>query len=664
MIASRITTAFLAIGLSGASAADVPFGMDDGGDYWNPEVITPTGNPTRISETPSATYVITGDEIRRSGASSLPEILRRVPGLEVRTMGATDAQIGARGQAWELARHVLVLVDGMTAQVDFFGGTVWDTLHLSPLDIDRIEVVLGPGAAVYGNSAMLGTINVITRSATDYPRPEAEATVGVRRAEGFGGSEARTESGDVRASMRHGVVRGPWRARAGGSFRRVPSFPDPERETADLLQAFAGNGRFEYHPSPDVRAGIEGGIHHGRTEVNAVAAGLDPYVATLGHLRADGRLGLGGPGAPGGEVSVMAVWSSGRIWSPSFPGPDGFEAAFHTAYLEAAHSLRYTLFDRPMLLRWGGETRLNTLGSTITTDEQDIYNLAAFASNEILLDRLRLTGGLRVDFRTLTGAVASPRLSAVWALNRDHQLRVAYNEGYKNPTLVLSFADFESVPGAPAIGNRALLPERIRYAEAGYTGIVVDGVRIFANAFAYRLHHLTARNFLLADREVHWENSPPVDGFGGETGANFTIRPDLSGYASYAYVLLVPHDDFPYQAGNLGSPRHKVGAGVAYGEPHGLYLTLDAQYFGASAVDRQPLVDGNVVRDLEDLAHFLVVHGRAGYRLNSGLDLSLAGTLPNLLGIDRPTPLGRPVSHFPGAIAPPASLLVRLAWHP
>ena len=91
-----------------ATAQEEEEEQEEDGAFWDPEVVTPTGQPTRISETPSATFIITGEEIRRSGAESLPEVLRRVPGLEVRQLAASDGQVSARGFVLELSNRIQV----------------------------------------------------------------------------------------------------------------------------------------------------------------------------------------------------------------------------------------------------------------------------------------------------------------------------------------------------------------------------------------------------------------------------------------------------------------------------------------------------------------------------------------------------------------------------
>ena len=121
--------------------------------------------PQSLARTPAAVEVITGEDIRRSGATSLPQALRLVPGIHVARIDANKWAIGIRGFTDRLARSMLVLIDGRPVYSPLFAGTFWEAQDTLLEDIDRIEVVRGPGGTLWGANAMTGIINVITKSA-------------------------------------------------------------------------------------------------------------------------------------------------------------------------------------------------------------------------------------------------------------------------------------------------------------------------------------------------------------------------------------------------------------------------------------------------------------------------------------------------------------------
>src|SRR3954453_23833767 len=131
------------------------------------EVVSPTKEPQQAIRVPMAIYVITGDEIRRSGATTIPEALRLAPGVEVARIDANKWSIGIRGFGSRLSRSVLVLIDGRTVYTTFFAGTYWEVQDTVMDDIDRIEVIRGPGGTIWGPNAVNGVINVITKTAKD-----------------------------------------------------------------------------------------------------------------------------------------------------------------------------------------------------------------------------------------------------------------------------------------------------------------------------------------------------------------------------------------------------------------------------------------------------------------------------------------------------------------
>ena len=159
------------------------------------EVTSVSKRPEKLAETASAIQVITRDDIRRSGATRLPEALRLASNLAVDQIDSSQWAISARGFNSGLANKMLVLIDGRTVYSPLFAGVFWDVQDVLLEDIERIEVISGPGATLYGANAVNGVINITTRSAKD--------TQGLL-VEGGGGSELRGFGG-----LRYGAALSP-----------------------------------------------------------------------------------------------------------------------------------------------------------------------------------------------------------------------------------------------------------------------------------------------------------------------------------------------------------------------------------------------------------------------------------------------------------------------
>ena len=122
---------------------------------------------TKLSQSPAAISVITQEDIRRSGMSSIPELLRTVPGLDVARINANEWAISSRGFNGQYANKLLVLMDGRTIYTPSFAGVYWNAQDTVLEDIDRIEVIRGPGAALWGANAVNGVINITSKSAKE-----------------------------------------------------------------------------------------------------------------------------------------------------------------------------------------------------------------------------------------------------------------------------------------------------------------------------------------------------------------------------------------------------------------------------------------------------------------------------------------------------------------
>src|SRR4051812_7179757 len=168
--------------------------------------------PTTAWETPAAIYVFTHEDIRRSGATTLPEVLRLVPGVQVSRIDSGHWAVGIRGFANQLSKSVLVLIDGRSVYTPLFAGVYWQLQDTVLEDIDRIEVIRGPGGTVWGSNAVNGVINIITKSARDTTGVLVSGTTGAAGAFGHGVAEARVgttiNAGAVRVYSR-GFSRGP-----------------------------------------------------------------------------------------------------------------------------------------------------------------------------------------------------------------------------------------------------------------------------------------------------------------------------------------------------------------------------------------------------------------------------------------------------------------------
>src|SRR5450631_236443 len=138
-------------------------------ELMNVQVTSVSKRGQRLGKTAASVYVITAEDIRRSGLSILPEMLRLAPGVQVARSSSGSWAISIRGFNDDSANKLLVLIDGRSVYNQLASGVNWDIQAIPPADIERIEVIRGPGAALWGTNAVNGVINIITKSAQDAP---------------------------------------------------------------------------------------------------------------------------------------------------------------------------------------------------------------------------------------------------------------------------------------------------------------------------------------------------------------------------------------------------------------------------------------------------------------------------------------------------------------
>jgi iron complex outermembrane recepter protein len=157
-------------------------------DLMNVEVTSVSKKEQKLARTAAAVFVITQEDIQRSGATNIPDVLRMVPGVNVAQINANTWAISARGLNGEFSNELLVMVDGRNVYVPTFGGVFWEVVNIPLISIEKIEVIRGPGASVWGANAVNGVINIITKNASETRGVTVEAGAG-NLAQGFGTAE-------------------------------------------------------------------------------------------------------------------------------------------------------------------------------------------------------------------------------------------------------------------------------------------------------------------------------------------------------------------------------------------------------------------------------------------------------------------------------------------
>lgn len=427
------------------------------------QVTTISRSPRPAARVPAALHVITSEDIRRSGATSLAEVLRMAPGLQVARIDAGKWSIGARGFADRLARSMLVLVDGRAVYSPLFAGTYWETQHLVLEDVDRIEVIRGPGGTLWGTNAVNGIINIITKPGSE--------TRGLLLATAVGTEDR------VDATLRYGGALGA-RTHARGyvtGFDRAPQHATGPFEYDGLRMAQAG-----FRLDSELRAArtltVQGNVYDARLGEFVGETSLTPPYARV--YAADNTLRgfhvLGRWSAPVGRDSDLQLQTSF-----DHSEREEYPVAERRRTLDVDLQLRHYRWVRHDLV-WGASWRL-THGAFTTAPTAELPSgseslLAGFAQDELSLadDRLRLTVGVKLEHNAYSGLEVLPSARAAWLATPEQTVWGAVTRAVRRPSRVERHYATSSVldPDAPAfvrlIPNPGFGSEKLVAYELGY----------------------------------------------------------------------------------------------------------------------------------------------------------------------------------------------------
>lgn len=449
-------------------------------DLLNIEVTSASRKEQKLSQVPAAIFVITQEDIRRSGATNIPDLLRMVPGLDVAQINGNTWAISARGFNLQFANKLLVLVDGRAVYTPLFGGVYWDTVDVPLEDIEQIEVIRGPGGTVWGANAVNGVINVITRSAADTQGGLITAGGGTR-AEGFGTAQY---GGKIKKDT---------------SYRIFAKYLNDD----DLPDLNGQNGNDGWH------------LLHGGFRADTTLSSNDSLITEGDVYRGkEGSIFAHSIFSPPENINVqgVALLSGGNVltrWNHIFSGRSDITLQFYfDTYNRGGPELdefRDTVdfdFQNHIKLRarhdliWGlgyrhtADETVGTIDQAVFPSDHEGYLFNAFVQDEITLesDRLALYVGSKVENSYFAGFEVEPSVRLAWTPSSRRTFWAAVSGAGRTPTRrdVGLSAALAALPGPSEIavlGNPNMKSEHVIAYELGYRAQPLNRVSIDVAAF-------------------------------------------------------------------------------------------------------------------------------------------------------------------------------------
>jgi iron complex outermembrane receptor protein len=409
------------------------------------EITSVSKKPEKLSEAAAAVYVLTGDDIRRSGATTIADALRLVPGVQAARMDSNKWAISARGFAHRFSNKLLVLVDGRSVYTPLYSGVYWEVQDLVLDDVERIEIVRGPGGTLWGANAVNGVINIITKNAKDTQGGYVHAGAGTEE-KAFG-------------AVRYGGRLGEnaWYRVYAKAFDRDGSVDPTGADTNDDWSVRRSGFRIDWQIAPANTLALYGDLYDGEAKQTVMLPiPARPYVTAL-----DDRIAMGG-----GDLVLRWERTCG----------DDADMALQVYYdraerSEALYDYRRNTFDLDFQHRsrvserheivWGLGYRLVgdriPLGDfeDVTAKEKETTHLySSFVQDEIVLrpERLVLTVGSKFEHNDYTGFEVQPSARLAWTPSPRRTLWAAVSRAVRTPSRGEATAN-STLIGDPRLGD-------------------------------------------------------------------------------------------------------------------------------------------------------------------------------------------------------------------
>lgn len=588
------------------------------------EVTSVSKKQQKLSDTAAAVYVITQHDIRNSTATSIPQLLRDVPGVDVSQINGSTWAISVRGFAEQYTGKMLVLIDGRIAFDPLISGVVWADNDIELQDIDRIEVIRGPGATVWGANAFNGVINIITKPAHE--------TQGMLVSSGIGEDERTYDL------LRYGGALGKksaYRAYTkyfddgpSGTFNGLPAH--------DSWRNISGGFRIDTKLSDRDSLVWEGQGYRGQGGKETTDPSFTPpftrtFVGFMGH----GGENLMGrwihKSLSGAETTAQA--SFGHILHPEVgldvSGNVMSASIQHERAMGSRHDLVFgadVIFRSAHTLSHDGVVWWNPADPSFTVS-------GGFVQDEVLLANgtVHLTGGLRVQHNSFSGVDLQPNARVLWKITPAQALWFAYSRANRSPSPADTAINSEIAifPGPGGLrelrltGNPNINSESVNAFETGYRIQVSKKISVDTTAFYNGYSGLVGQ----APGQPFFDAGPPPrlvlplvsqnnqsgKTYGAELAAHWTPNQRLRFDTAYSYISF----DLARQRATGSSPvriwseppRHKLTLGPSIGMGHGFTLNSKLNFIDRRVAQNLPgftQVDSSLVWRPSDSGEFRI----------------------------------------------------------
>lgn len=617
-------------------------------DLTKTEVSSVSRRNQSLSNVPAAAFVITAEDIRRSGAQALPDVLRMVPGIQVAQVDSGRYAVSARGFNGRFANKLQVLIDGRSVYHPFFSGTIWEYDPIPLEDIERIEVIRGAGAAMWGVNAVNGVINIISRHSRTQTGGMVAATIGSN-----GQRQLYTRAGGkIDADT-------TWKLSAQGRHAQ----PSKQLANDNYSEDNLNNGTIDFRLDRMLSSGSNFSIwaNTGKSSLG------DLYPLTPNPLNPP----ILTPVAISQKVSTQTLggryrWLSGTgiessvqasVGSSSLELKDALEVS--NTQFDIDYQGRYTLAEHDLL--WGASHRTVSdkvwsryvveIGTTEFT--QRTTGFFIHDNWTLIQDTLQFGLGARWDQTNLGGNTFSPNATLMWTPTRSDTIWAKYSKaprmparaefevtmltGYLPPTSTTPPVAFRAQPG-----NAPLRQETMEGVELGYRSQLSQQLGVDVSVYRYRysdvvssmqgnmLYPVVMSGVQLAIQNLDRCNCGNGWLSGAELSVDWLLAPTWRMQLSYAFTH-VDMDDSANPIAQAQGQKEEGSTARHYGSLRSQWNVstsqqLDAWIRGSSGVDRTLSPYTTTIR----VPGYVTLDLRYAYKLDKDVELALTGR--NLVG--------------------------------